>query len=178
MRQADAQPIGSAPVPILSVTGLTKRFGGTDALRAVDFNVQRGEIHALLGANGAGKSTLIKILAGLHAADSGVILLDGAPILDRRSGDPRIAFVHQDLGLIETMSVGENMAMGYGYPCRWSLIDWKAVHAIAQKALDFLGAPLPLDRPISELSRAEKSIVAIARALSRKAELLVLDEPT
>jgi ribose transport system ATP-binding protein len=178
MRQADAQPIGSAPVPILSVTGLTKRFGGTDALRAVDFNVQRGEIHALLGANGAGKSTLIKILAGLHAADSGVILLDGAPILDRRSGDPRIAFVHQDLGLIETMSVGENMAMGYGYPCRWSLIDWKAVDAIAQKALDFLGAPLPLDRPISELSRAEKSIVAIARALSRKAELLVLDEPT
>src|SRR5665213_3311540 len=80
--------------------------------------------------------------------------------------------------LIETMSVGENMAMGYGYPKRWNLIDWKAVDAAAEKALDFLDSPLPLDRPISELSRAEKSIVAIARALSRNAELLVLDEPT
>ncbi len=86
--------------------------------------------------------------------------------------------MHQDLGLIESMSVGENMAMGYGYPRHFGLIDWRKVDAEAEKALDFLGSPLPLDRPISDLSRAEKSIVAIARALSRKAELLVLDEPT
>jgi ribose transport system ATP-binding protein len=77
------------------------------------------------------------------------------------------------------MSVGENMAMSYGYPRHVGrLIDWRKVDAEAEKALDFLGSPLPLDRPISDLSRAEKSIVAIARALSRKAELLVLDEPT
>ncbi len=162
--------------PLLAVRGLAKRFGGTEALRRVDFAVLPGEIHALLGANGAGKSTLIKILAGVYGADAGEIRLDGAPL--DHSGERAIAFVHQDLGLIETMSVGENMAMGYGYPRRGPLIDWRAVNARAAKALAFLESPLPLDRPLSELSRADKSIVAIARALSRNAPLLVLDEPT
>ena len=163
--------------PLLAVTGLTKRFGGTEALRGVDFSVARGEIHALLGANGAGKSTLIKILAGVYPADGGAIKLGGAT-LDGSAGRSGISFVHQDLGLIESMSVGENMAMGYGYPRRWRLIDWSAVNAAAAEALEFLGAPLPLDRPVAELSRAEKSIVAITRALHGDAELLVLDEPT
>ena len=76
------------------------------------------------------------------------------------------------------MSVGENMAMGYGYPMRGKFIDWKAVDGAATRALDFLCSPLPLDRPVSELPRAEKSIVAIARALTSRCELLVLDEPT
>ena len=176
MKPAAAIRSETAP-PVLSLTGLSKTFGGTQALRAVDFSVLRGEIHALLGANGAGKSTLIKILAGIYTADSGTLLIDGKLVAPR--GDHRIAFVHQDLGLIETMSVGENMAMGYGYPRKKNrMIDWRAVSATAEKALDFLGSPLPLDRPVADLSRAEKSIVAIARALSRKAELLVLDEPT
>jgi ribose transport system ATP-binding protein len=146
-------------------------------LRGVDFTVTRGEIHALLGANGAGKSTLIKILAGVYGSDGGEIRVGGEPH-DPASAKKRISFVHQDLGLIETMSVGENMAMGYGYPMRWKFIDWPAVKETAKQALDFLGSPLPLDRPVSELSRAEKSIVAIARALTSKCDLLVLDEPT
>ncbi len=161
---------------LLKVRGLTKRFGGTEALRGVDFTVLAGEIHAFLGANGAGKTTLIKILAGVHAADSGEIEIAGVP-LDETSRR-KIAFVHQDLGLIQSMSVGENMAMGYGYPRRWKLIDWPAVERAAAKAVERLGSPLPLDRPVSELSRAEKSIVAIARALANDASLLVLDEPT
>lgn len=161
---------------VLRVDGLTKRFGGTEALRNVDFAVRRGEIHALLGANGAGKSTLIKILAGVHPADEGRVEIGGAP-LDEASRR-KIAFVHQDLGLIESMSVGENMAMGYGYPRRWKFIDWAAVDDAAGQALARLGSPLPLDRPVAELTRAEKSIVAIARALANDAELLVLDEPT
>ena len=86
--------------------------------------------------------------------------------------------MHQDLGLIKSMSVGENMAMGYGYPRRWKFIDWAAVDRAAEAAVARLGSPLPLDRPVSELSRAEKSIVAIARALVNDPELLVLDEPT
>ncbi len=163
--------------PVLAVRGLAKRFGGTEALRGVDFTVERGEIHALLGANGAGKSTLIKILAGVYPADGGEIRVAGAPL--DGSNKRRISFVHQDLGLIESMSVGENMAMGYGYPRRGlRLIDWSAVDRAARGALDILGTVLPLDRPVSELSRAEKSIVAIARALIGNAELLVLDEPT
>src|SRR5262245_52333866 len=94
--------------PLLAVSGLTKRFGGTEALRAVDFSVRRGEIHALLGANGAGKSTLIKILAGVHSPDGGTVELAGIP-LDAPGFRQCISFVHQDLGLIETMDIGENM---------------------------------------------------------------------
>ena len=123
-----------------------------------------------------GQIDLIKIFAGVYTADSGEILIGGTP--RGGAGDRRLAFVHQDLGLIETMSVGENMAMGYGYPRRWNLIDWRSVRRTAEAALDFLGSPLPLDRPVAELSRAEKSIVAIARALTQNVELLVLDEPT
>lgn len=173
----EATSILSKPsTPVLSVQGLDKRFGGTAALQSVDFSVERGEIHALLGANGAGKSTLIKILAGIYTADGGDIAISGLPLAQCPAG--LISFVHQDLGLIETMSVGENMAMAYGYPMRGPFIDWRAVDNAAAEALEFLESPLPLDRPIAELSRAEKSIVAIARALVGKAELLVLDEPT
>jgi ribose transport system ATP-binding protein len=163
--------------PLLAVRRLSKRFGGTQALQAVDITVNRGEIHALLGANGAGKSTVIKILAGIHAPDSGEIALNGIPVGEITARNS-MSFVHQDLGLIETMTVGENMAMGYGYPMRWRFIDWPSVQAAAKKALDFLDTSLPLDRPVAELSRAEKSIVAIARALVGKVDLLVLDEPT
>jgi ribose transport system ATP-binding protein len=169
----------AAPIPaedgFLVASRVEKIFGGTRALDKADLTVRRGEIHALLGANGAGKSTLIKILAGIYEADGGDISIGGAPLAEARR---RITFVHQDLGLIEPMSVRENMAMGYGYPRRWKLIDWPAVNAQAEKALDFLDSPLPMDRPVAELSRAEKSIVAIARALANQAELLVLDEPT
>src|SRR4051812_14702872 len=161
---------------VLHVDGLTKRFGGTEALRGVDFAVRREEIHALLGANGAGKSTLIKILAGVYPSDSGKIEVEGRPLDE--SSRKSIAFVHQDLGLIESMSVGENMAMGYGYPRRWKVIDWAAGGRSREAAVGRLGSQPPLDRPVSELSRAEKSIVAIARALVNDPELLVLDEPT
>jgi ribose transport system ATP-binding protein len=161
---------------VLDVRRLTKRFGGTHALKSVDFSVRRGEIHALLGANGAGKSTLIKILAGLHAADSGQIEVAGEPLTAGASH--RIAFVHQDLGLTDALSIAENMAMSYGYRRRGPLIDWRAVSKAAEQSLHFLDSPLPVGRRVADLSRAEKSIVAIARALSRKAELLVLDEPT
>ena len=113
---------------------------------------------------------------GSILSDGGKIEVEGRPLDE--SSRKRIAFVHQDLGLIESMSVGENMAMGYGYPRRWKFIDWAAVDRAAEAAVARLGSPLPLDRPVSELSRAEKSIVAIARALVNDPELLVLDEPT
>ncbi|HVZ14974.1 MAG TPA: sugar ABC transporter ATP-binding protein [Bauldia sp.] len=167
----------TAAEPVLRITGLTKRFGGTAALQDVDFTVAPAEIHALLGANGAGKSTLIKILAGVYTADSGQIFL-GGQLIDAAS-QKRIAFVHQDLALIETMTVGENMALGYGYARRWKqFIDWRSVDAAAADALELLGTELPLDRPVAQLTRAEKSVVAIARALAGNVDLLVLDEPT
>ncbi len=162
---------------ILTFTGVTKQFGGTQALRNVDFDVRSGEAHALLGANGAGKSTLIKILAGIHAQDKGEILLGGEALTEAMLGT-RISFVHQDLGLIDSMSVGENMAMAYGYPRKGRLIDWASVNARASKALAQLGTPLPSERKVADLSQAEKAIVAIARAVARNVDVLVLDEPT
>jgi len=104
-------------VPVLDVRGVTKRFGGTLALDKVNLSVGAGEIHAFLGANGAGKSTLIRILAGVHAGDGGEIYWHGQ-LMTPGGISKRIAIVHQDLGLIDFMSVGENMAMGYGYPRR------------------------------------------------------------
>jgi ribose transport system ATP-binding protein len=167
----------SQATPVLSCLSVVKHFGGTRALRGVDFTVNAGEIHALLGANGAGKSTLIKILAQVHKPDAGEITLGGGVLTEAMIGT-RISFVHQDLGLIDSMSIGENMAMAYGYPRRRGLIDWQAVNVMAGAALQRLGAPLPLDRRVGELSQAEKAIVAIARALTRDIDILVLDEPT
>jgi len=161
----------------LVVRGLTKRFGGTTALADVDLTVQTGQIHALLGANGAGKSTLIKILAGVHAGDGGEVTVRGRSIADALVAR-RIAFVHQDLGLIDTMSVGENMALLSGYPRRHGLIDWRAVDVAAGHALRALGVTLSMAIPVGLLSQAEKSIVAIARALIQEPDFLVLDEPT
>ena len=164
--------------PVLEVLGVNKRFGGTLALDGVCLAVRAGEIHAFLGANGAGKSTLIRILGDVHPADGGEILWHGQPISGAEVRK-RIAIVHQDLGLIDFMSVGENMAMGYGYPRRGNqLIDWQAVDAKASAVLANLDAPLPLHTAITSLSPAERSLVAIARAVSRDVELLILDEPT
>ena len=174
---ASVTPTTLRPDPVVAITGLQKRFGGTVALSEVDLTVLGGEIHALLGANGAGKSTLIKILAGVHRPDEGEISIRGRTLQDAIEGK-RLSFVHQDLGLVDSMSVGENMAMSYGYPTRLGMIDWRAVDHAAASALEQLGWPLSLDRPVGDLSQAEKSIVAIARALTRDIDVLILDEPT
>jgi ribose transport system ATP-binding protein len=163
--------------PIIAMEGIVKRFGGTCAVDRVDFDVRSSEVHALLGGNGAGKSTLIKVLAGIHAADAGQILMHGRPVDPQRERLP-IAFIHQDLGLIEWMSVAENIALVAGYPRRGGLIRWTDVAAQARRALGVIGCPIDPATRIAELSRTDRSIVAIARALSSEAEVVVLDEPT
>jgi ribose transport system ATP-binding protein len=171
---ADAEPRGA---PLLAVTGLSKRFGGTRALAAVDFVLRRGEIHALLGENGAGKSTLIKTLAGIHLADEGTI--DG-PFGPAQPGRPvpGIAFVHQDLGLVDTMTVAENVAIGTDYRRAGGLIDWRATASQAIRALEVMGSTVAPDTLVGRLAAADKSMIAIARALAVDARILVLDEPT
>ncbi len=164
--------------PIIAMQGITKVFGGTRAVDAVDFDVRPGEVHALLGGNGAGKSTLIKVLAGVHRADAGRICLRGAaadPQVDRLP----IAFIHQDLALVDWMSVAENIALAAGYVRgRAGLVDWDGVAAQARRALRQVGCAIDPQSPVAELSRTDKSIVAIARALATAAEVIVLDEPT
>jgi ribose transport system ATP-binding protein len=162
---------------LLDVKGLTKRFTGTLALDGVDFTVRPGDIHALLGENGAGKSTLIKVLAGVHRADDGEIRLNGR-LVDPTSERLPITFIHQDLGLVDTMTAAENVAVLAGYPRRHGLISWPAARAAAGAALERMGGGVDPDARVRDLPAAEKSIVAIARAIAIDCDLLVLDEPT
>lgn len=161
----------------LAVRGLTKRFGGTLALDDVSLALEDGEVLALLGENGAGKSTLIKCLAGIHAPDAGAILWRGRQVAGGLRHLP-IAFIHQDLGLIEWMTVAENVCLTLGYPRRAGLVDWPAARRRARTALDLIGADIDPDSRINSLGRIERSMVAIGRALAADAEVLVLDEPT
>ena len=165
--------------PLLTMRGVSKQFGGTQALAGAGIEVGGGEIVALLGENGAGKSTLIKILAGVHLLDSGTITYRGQAVAHgaalRRLP---IAFIHQDLGLIEWMTVAENISLMLGFPRRFGIIDWNAARTRAARALEVLGADIDPDLRVHNLTRTEKSLVAIARALAADAEVLVLDEPT
>ena len=135
----------------------------------------------MLGENGAGKSTLIKMLAGIHPPDDGQILVHGQHYQHRPAvaGERQtIAFIHQDLGLIDWMTVTENMAMGLGFPRRFGLIGWRQAERRARDALAAVGGAIDPDARVGGLTRTEKSLVAIARALAVEAEIIVLDEPT
>ncbi len=166
---------------LISFEGITKRFGGTTALRNVSLHLDEGEVLALLGENGAGKSTLIKSLAGIHTPDEGRILFKNEPYVHRPpkpNEKQRVAFIHQDLGLVEWMSVAENVGLAQGYSMRGPAIDWAKTEARAVSALAKVGCDFDPTRRVQSLSRTEKSLVAIARALAAEADVLVLDEPT
>jgi ribose transport system ATP-binding protein len=165
------------PAHLLVLRDICKQFGGTKALDSVNLSLRSGEILALLGENGAGKSTLIKILAGVHSLDSGEIAFRGRDFATNVRALP-IAFIHQDLGLIDWMTVAENVSLTLGYPKRFGLVDWNAARRRTAEALAAVGADIDPDCRVQNLSRTEKSLVAIARALAAEAEILVLDEPT
>jgi ribose transport system ATP-binding protein len=170
--------MSTAAADLLVARNVTKRFFGALALDAASFELRRGEIHALIGENGAGKSTLIKILAGVYQADGGEFLLDGVPV-DPATQTLPIAFVHQDLALVDDLTVGENIALIAGYPRKGGLIDWAATMRQATRLYAAMGieAPDP-ERLVLTLSLAEKAILGIVRGLAGKPRALVLDEPT
>jgi ribose transport system ATP-binding protein len=156
-------------------------YGSTRALIDASLVVAPGEIHALLGENGAGKSTLVRILAGLEHPDGGSVTVFGTPmsrasVADRT--DRGISVIHQDLGLVEALSVADNIALGARYPTRFGLVSGERVRQQARDALTLLEIELDVDRPVAELPPTEQAIVAIARALRVGARLIVLDEPT
>jgi ribose transport system ATP-binding protein len=166
----------------LRVRGLSKVYGGTVALAGVDFTVRPGEIHALLGENGAGKSTLVKLVAGIEPADGGTVEVNGhllPPQHRPHDADAAgAAFIHQQLGLVGSMSVGENIALVAGYPRSGRRIDWMAVREQARRALARMGVNIDPDEELSSLPVSAQQVVAIARALAKDARMLVLDEPT
>ncbi|MEU6311437.1 sugar ABC transporter ATP-binding protein [Streptomyces sp. NPDC047014] len=163
--------------PLVRMRGLRKHFGGTLALDSVDLDLRGGSVLALLGPNGAGKSTLIKVLAGVHRADAGEVTVAGHP-LGSEAASRRMSFIHQDLALVDWMTVAENIALGTGYPRRRGLISWRRTRERCAEALDTVAGHLDPGSRVADLAPAERSLVAIARALARRAELFVLDEPT
>ncbi|MEC4570628.1 sugar ABC transporter ATP-binding protein [Streptomyces sp. CMAA1738] len=163
--------------PLVRISGLSKRFGGTLALDSVGLDLHGGSVLALLGPNGAGKSTLIKVLAGVHHADAGEVTVAGHP-LPSEAAFRHMSFIHQDLGLVEWMTVAENIALGAGYPLRRGLISWRRTRERCDEALRTVAGHLDADARVADLAPAERSLVAIARALARDARLFVLDEPT
>ncbi len=168
-------------LPLLSFENVTKRFGGTTALRDVSLTLASGEILALLGENGAGKSTLIKSLAGIHNVDEGRILFEGEPYRHappKPNQKQKVAFIHQDLGLVEWMTVAENVGLAQGFSMRFGFISWSETEKRAAAALKLVGCTFDPTKRVQDLSRTEKSLVAIARALAVEANVLVLDEPS
>jgi len=167
---------------LLELKNITKDFPGVRALDGVSFDLQQGEIHALCGENGAGKSTLIKILCGYYPSGTygGEVRLKGQVIHFKNlkaSEEKGIALIAQELALVPEMTVAENLLLGRE-PVRIGLIQWDAVKTEAHRALGLVGLTVPLDHPVKELGIGQQQMVEIAKALSKKAEILVLDEPT
>ena len=177
-----AEAVAAAATPRLSLAGITKDFPGVRALDDVSFDLLAGEIHALCGENGAGKSTLIKVLCGYYPAGHfrGVVRLGGHAVRFRgirAAEDHGIALIAQELALVPELSVEENIALGRE-PIRLGLLDRLAQRAEAQRALERVGLEVEPSRPVRTLGIAQQQMVEIAKALAKRASILVLDEPT
>jgi ABC-type sugar transport system ATPase subunit len=175
---SDANPVIRSSV--LVAEGLVKEYEGVRALRNASLEVRAGEIHALLGENGAGKSTLVKVLAGMVHPDAGSIALAGEQhrVTTPRAADRAgIAVLHQELAIIPTLTVAENIALGHT-PSRAGFVSWNALGRLARTQLERLGQNIPIDRLAGGLSPIQQTMVALARTLVTRARVLILDEPT
>lgn len=168
------------PDVLFQATNITKTFPGVKALDNVQFELRRGEIHALAGENGAGKSTFIKVLAGVHQPDSGEMILDGAPaglhdpLAAQRAG---IAAIHQHAASYPDLSIAENIFIGHEFMIG-PFINWRKTNSEAKKLLDSIGADINPAASVGTLSVAQQQLVEIAKALSQNARILIMDEPT
>lgn len=171
----------TAADPLLSVRGIGKQFAGIEVLTDVDFDLERGEVHALLGENGAGKSTLAKIIAGVHRPTRGTLWLNGTevevanPIAAQRLG---ITLIHQEPLSFPDLSVAENLVMGRQGGGPLARVRWAATTAEARRLMGQLGVALDVTRPMRGLSIADQQMVEIARALASDSRVIIMDEPT
>ena len=163
---------------LLEMRGIDKTFPGVKALQHVDFSLNKGEIHALMGENGAGKSTLIKVLTGVYTKDAGTISLDGENVSIHSPADAQnlgISTVYQEITLCPNLTVAENMYIGRG---RDVITNWKKMNADANKLLTKLDIPAKATQQLANCSIAVQQMVAIARAVDMECKVLILDEPT
>jgi len=160
--------------------GIVKRFGPVEVLHGVSFSLEPGKVYGLLGENGAGKSTLMKILSGYEQPSEGRILIDGEPAAfagSREAEAKGIVLIHQEFNLAEDLTIAGNIFLGHERRKGW-LLDEEAMRREAEAALAQVGLARTPDTPVRRLIVAEKQLVEIAKALSRKARLLIMDEPT
>jgi galactofuranose transport system ATP-binding protein len=172
--------MSSETVPLLEVKNLSKSFGNVAALSNVDFTLYSGEVHALLGENGAGKSTLIKVVTGVHKPDSGQIFLNNQAIEVNNPHDAQkhgISPVYQEINLIPTLSVAENIYLGR-QPMRFGLVNMAESKRRANELLKRFNIDIDVNRTLSSFSVAVQQLVAIARGVDMSAKVLILDEPT
>ena len=170
----------SAPRGAIELRGVAKSFGPTRALAPFSHVFGAGRVHALMGKNGSGKSTLIKLLAGAHTPDAGELWLDGAAC---RFADPHearaagIVTIHQELSLVPSLSVAENLFLGR-LPGGRRFVDWRRVHAEARRLLDDMGLDVDPGTAVERLSLGRQQVVEIAKAMASAPSILLLDEPT
>ncbi|GAB4431224.1 MAG: sugar ABC transporter ATP-binding protein [Anaerolineae bacterium] len=173
--------MSASETPYLEFVDVSKRFGNTQALNAVSFAVNRGEVRGLAGENGAGKSTLIKILCGVFQADSGHITLDGQVLRLRSPAEAEalgISVFHQEIPLCLNLSVAANVFLAPQMPGRLGFPDWAEMAQRCEELFDILGERIEPRKLVRDCTAAEKQMVLLARVLSRQARLIVLDEPT
>lgn len=165
---------------ILQMNHITKEFPGVKALDNVTFGVRRGEVHALCGENGAGKSTLMKVLSGEHTDYTGELVLDGEKVNFKgikESEAAGIAIIHQELGLIQTLNVCENIFLGNEI-CQNGRIDWDVEYKKTKELLDELNLNINPKTRVGNLGIGQQQLIEIAKALSKNCRILILDEPT
>lgn len=170
-----------ADSPDLRVEGISKGYLGVQALSGVSFSVKRGSIHALVGQNGAGKSTLVKILSGAELPDSGSIYLGGELMRFREPTDAQnsgIYTIYQELSLVPSLSVAENIFLGHLPTRAGRVVDWSEMQTKAREALARVGFDLDVRLPVASFTVAEQQAVELAKALHKDARVLLLDEPT
>jgi ABC-type sugar transport system ATPase subunit len=166
---------------LLQATGITKSFPGVRALDGVNFTVRRGRLNALLGENGAGKSTLMNILAGVFPPDSGMVTIEGRSIRfqnPREAQEAGISIIHQELNLVPGLTIAENIFIGREPLTRLGLVDYARMNADAAALLKVLDLDTDPRTPISQLKVGAQQMVEIARAISFKARVIIMDEPT
>ncbi|MDI6826936.1 MAG: sugar ABC transporter ATP-binding protein [Armatimonadota bacterium] len=166
----------------LEMRGITKTYPGVKALDNVDFKVEKGEVHALVGENGAGKSTLMKILAGAQPMDSGEIRINGETVhitSPQKAMELGISIIYQEFNLVPYLNAAENIFLGrepkWILPC---FVDFRTMYAEAQKVIDSLGVKLDVRTPVNRLSVAQQQMVEVAKATSRNASIIAMDEPS
>ena len=165
----------------LKLEGIKKSFGGVHALKGVDLEIRKGEIHCLAGENGCGKSTLIKSISGVHEIDEGAIWIDGEKMGKFKPIDAinkGIQVIYQDFAVFPNLTVAENIALNCEVKNGKKTVNWKEIHELAAKAMEQVGAKMDPDMPVELLPVAGKQMVAICRAIINDAKLLILDEPT